>query len=85
MGCLPTTECTYPTLPSDLKLYKEPLIGEPVSLFWTRPLTRAKTQPVAEMTYPVSKILDHLPVERHGVEEMEFLVRWEGYSADHDS
>ena len=70
---------------SDLKLYKEPSLGEPVPLFWTRLLTRAKTQPVAEMTYPVSKILDHRPVKPHGVDKMEFLVRWEGYSADQDS
>ena len=68
-----------------MKLYKEPLVGEPVPLFWTRPLTRAKTQPVAEMTYAVSKILDHRPVKRHSVDKMEFLVRWEGYSADHNS
>ena len=70
---------------SNLKLYKEPLLGEPVPLFWTRPLTCAKTQPVSEMPYLVSKILDRRPVKRHGVDEMEFLVRWEGYSADHDS
>ena len=70
---------------SDLKLYKEPLLGEPVPLFWTRPLTRARTQPVAAMMYPVSNILDHRPIRRHGVDKMEFLVRWEGYSADQDS
>ena len=37
------------------------------------------------MTYPVSKILDHRPVKRHGVDQMEFLFRWQGYTADHDS
>ena len=70
---------------SDLKLYKEPLLGEPIPLSWTRPLTRARIQPVAEMTYPGSKILDHRAVKRHCVYKMEFLLRWQGYSADHDS
>ena len=40
---------------------------------------------MAEKTYPVNKILDHRPLKRHGVDKTEFLVRWEGYSADHDS
>ena len=61
------------------------MLGEPVPLIWTRPLTRAKTQPVAEMTYPQSRILDHRLVKRHGVNKMEFPVCWEGYSVDHDS
>ena len=68
-----------------LKLYEEPLLSDSVPLFWTRPLTRAKTHPVTEMAYPVSEILDHRPVKLHGVDKMELLVCWKGYSVDHDS
>ena len=69
----------------DLKLYNEALLGELVPLFWTRPPTRAKTQLVAQMTYPVSKILDNRPGKRHGVDKTDVMVRYEEFSADYDS
>ena len=59
---------------SELQIYKEPLLGPLVPLYWSKTLCKAK-QPDPSMPYLVHKVRDHKVVRKNGVDKLYFVFQ----------